>query len=118
MHELSVAQALLETLDRYQRGNGGSVKKMALTLGRLGGVDPDALRYAWPAALAANGNRALADCGLEIEVLPLSFVCRECGTKIKAEKLTLECPACHRETLVRDGGRELIIKHIEVEQNV
>lgn len=118
MHELSVAGALLDTLDRYQRENGGKIKKMALTLGRLGGVDPEALRYAWPAALAASDNRALADCGLEIEIRPLSFVCSGCGAKVEAEKLTLECPKCNRETLVRDGGRELIIKYIEVEQNV
>lgn len=115
MHELSVAQALLESVDRCQRENGGKVRKVGLTIGRLGGVDPEALHYAWPAALAASPNPALAECVLDVKVLPLSFICRKCGAKVKAEKLTLECPTCHRETLVRDGGRELIINYIEVE---
>ncbi len=118
MHELSVAEALLGTIDRYQREHGGRVKKLALAIGRLGGVDPEALRDVWPMALAVNGNEQLAGCMLDIEVLPLSFRCSECGEKVKAEKLTLECPACKREILVRDGGRELIMKHIEIEENV
>ncbi len=118
MHELSVAEALVQSLDRYQRENGGKIKKLALSLGRLGGVDPEALQYVWPTTLAMGGNPELAGCALEIELLPLSFVCRECGAKTQAEKLTLLCPGCNRESLVRDGGRELIMKHIEIEENV
>ena len=118
MHELSVAEALLDSLKRYQRENGGRIKKLALSIGRLGGIDPEALSYAWSIALEANGSRELASCELDVEVLPLRFACRECGGEIESEKLILECPTCRRETLVRAGGRELIMKHIEVEENV
>ncbi len=118
MHELSVAGAVLTSLEEYVAKNGGEIRKISLTLGRLGGVDPEALRFAWPMALAASGNKALEHCELEIELLPLSFLCRSCGGTCEAEKLLLNCPACGTESLVRNGGRELLIKSIEVERNV
>ena len=82
MHELSVAEALLNTIDRWQREHGGELIRLRVVVGRLGGIDPEALRYAWPMALASSENPHLQKCRLEVEMLPLEFSCTECGKKI------------------------------------
>ena len=47
MHELSVAEALLNTIDRWQREHGGELIRLRFVVGRLGGIDPEALDYAF-----------------------------------------------------------------------
>ncbi len=115
MHELSIAEALLGSLKEWHEKNGGEITKMSIAVGRLAGVDPEALRFAWPMALAAGAAPGYQHCALEIEMLPLAFRCRGCDKRVEAEKLILTCPFCGREALVRDGGRELTLKHLEVE---
>ena len=118
MHELSIAEALLKTLKDYVGEHGGQVTKLSLTLGRLCGADSESLMFAWPLALAANGSAALANCALEIESPPLTFSCRSCGKSCEAVKPIFVCPACGDESLIRSGGRELMIRSIEVETDV
>ena len=115
MHELSVAESLLNTLDAWQKENGGSLIRLKIVIGRLGGIDREALEYAWPMALETSGNPHLKRCRMEVEVLPLEFRCPACGKQILSEKLVMECPDCGCERLRRQGGRELILKEIEVE---
>ena len=115
MHELSIAEALLKTLNDYVDEHGGKVTKLSLLLGRLCGADSESLMFAWPLALEADGRAALAGCALEIESPPLAFSCRACGGACEAVKPIFVCPACGGESLIRSGGRELMIKSIEVE---
>lgn len=118
MHELSIAEALYGTVNDWQRSNGGTVTKVSVAIGRLGGVDAEALKFAWPMVLAAGENAGLANSELELEMLLLSFACRDCSGKVDSEKLMLKCPLCGRESLARHGGRELILKSIEVKEDV
>ena len=115
MHELSVAQALLDTVDRWQKENGGNVLSLRVEIGRLAGVDPEALAYAWPMALGASENVHLRGCRLETEMLPLEFSCTACGRRVLSEKLVMICPACGCERMRHLSGRELRLKDIEVE---
>ncbi len=115
MHELSIAQSLLETVTKWQEENGGRVKVLRVALGRLGGVDGESLRFAWPLAVEVVPNPAIRECRLEVELLPLNFVCSACGGTCSADRLIWSCPACGKDALQSRGGRELILKNIEVE---
>ena len=47
MHELSLAEALYKTVETWQKENGGKILSVTVEIGRLGGVDPDSLKYAF-----------------------------------------------------------------------
>ncbi len=114
MHELSIAEALLTTLTAWQKEHGGVILRVRVKAGRLAGIDPAALRFAWPMAVT-HAVPAVAGCELEVEMLPLALRCAACGEVTMTEKLQLICPACGEQSLRRQGGRELLIQDIEVE---
>lgn len=114
MHELSIAEALLDTMTKWQKENGGRLLRLRVRAGRLAGIDPEALRFAWPMALS-HAVPEVSGCALEVEMLPLTLRCAACGKEVSTEKLMLICPACGEQTLRRHGGRELVIQDIEVD---
>jgi len=114
MHELSIAEALLDTVTKWQRENGGTLLRLRVKAGRLAGIDPEALLYVWPMALS-HAVPEVSGCKLEVEMLPLSLRCAACGKIATTERLMLICPSCGEQALRRQGGRELMIQDIEVD---
>ncbi|MCI7644656.1 MAG: hydrogenase maturation nickel metallochaperone HypA [Lentisphaeria bacterium] len=114
MHELSIAEALRQTLLEYQQENGGKVLRLFVSIGRLGGIDPEALEYVWPMAMG-ECDENVRHCQLVIKSLDIEFECGGCGKKVYAKHWIGRCPHCQNETLRRLGGRELSITGIEVE---
>ncbi|MCI6289329.1 MAG: hydrogenase maturation nickel metallochaperone HypA [Lentisphaeria bacterium] len=116
MHELAIAQSLLNTISSWRdQHNGAKVLSARIEVGRLGGVDPEALQFAWEAACEFVSGGRLKDCRLEIELLPLHYHCGGCGEDFETETLTDSCPACGRKYPERLGGKELNLKSLEVE---
>ncbi len=117
MHELSVAESLIKTLDAWQKEHKTSrILRVKLRIGRLGGIDRQSLEYVWPMAVENAENPALQGCVLEVEELPLSFKCTVCGGTAESVKFMFDCPLCGAaSSLRRHGGRELIFQEIEVE---
>ena len=115
MHELSIAEALVQSAAAWCRENRRKALALKIAIGRIGGVDPEALKIAWPMALDVADNPDLTGCRLELEVLPLRFGCTQCGAETEAERLIWVCPSCGGESLRRKGGCELLLQSIEVE---
>ena len=85
MHELSIAQALIDKVNRVAETEGATrVMRIAITVGALSGVDPEALEFAFP--IAAEGSAA-AHASLDITRLPARVLCSECGRET--------CPECN-----------------------
>ncbi|MBO5762700.1 MAG: hydrogenase maturation nickel metallochaperone HypA, partial [Lentisphaeria bacterium] len=51
MHELSIAEALVSSAAAWCRENHRKALALKIAVGRIGGVDPEALKIAWPMAL-------------------------------------------------------------------
>ena len=115
MHELSIAEALQKQVSAWIKEHGGRVKRVTVELGRLCGVDPAGLKSVWPVAAAGSGDPALRGVELELVELPLRFVCPTCGARCEAERLVWSCAACGAEPLRREGGNELLLKELELE---
>ncbi|SMF93439.1 hydrogenase nickel incorporation protein HypA/HybF [Methylomagnum ishizawai] len=112
MHELSLAQSLIELMeDEARRGGFTRVRKAWLEIGALAGVEETALRFGFEAA-------ALATCaeGAELEILtpPGEAWCFDCGRTVVLQALPDGCPHCAGHRLQVTGGTQFKLKELEV----
>jgi hydrogenase nickel incorporation protein HypA/HybF len=112
MHELSIAQALVEQIERIARRESSSrVESVTLSVGDLCGVDPRALEMAFP--LAAEQTIA-EGADLKIHTASATVQCRGCGEGGRADPLLLCCGRCGSTDVEINGGRELLITSLEL----
>ena len=114
MHEMSIVQTLLEQIEAEvcRSGHTGRVLKVELVVGRLSGVHVDALRFAFQ--LLSPGTLA-EQAALEIAQPAAELVCGQCGQRCAIEELESVCPACGSAQVVIEGGRQLLLQSIELE---
>jgi hydrogenase nickel incorporation protein HypA/HybF len=113
MHELSIALSIVDgALQELERHQGAHAQAIHLRLGRLSGVDRDALLFSYEVACRET---PLADSRLIIEDVDVSILCPSCGGErpIRSFPLLL-CAECGGagERVVR--GEELEITGMEV----
>lgn len=113
MHELSVAQALVEqvdaVIDQHRASRATSIR---VRIGPLAGVVPELLASAFP--LAAAGSR-MEHAQLEFIHASIQVRCRTCGAETEAAMNRLLCGACgdwHTQIL---SGDELLLESVELE---
>ena len=115
MHELGIAEALLETICREAVRQGEvRVHKAVVKIGELAGVDGDALRFAFEAIVRGTEFEQLE---LEIEACPLRGRCADCGREFAVHDYDLHCPQCGSERGEFTGGDELDLAYLEVEEH-
>jgi len=116
VHELSVAQAIVESLGRHEALTGDArVVAVTVRVGALSGVVPAALRFAW--GPATEGSFA-AGSRLDLEEVPLAAWCPVCRAERELPAFPRRaCPACGAPTSTVLRGRELEILSMEVEDS-
>ncbi len=114
MHEMSIIEALIEqTRQEVERaGERGRVRRLDLTIGRLSGVSCDSIRFAFE--LLTPGT-PLQEAELHIREPRATCRCHGCGARVEIDDLTLECPRCGGVEVSIEGGRELMLDSIEIE---
>lgn len=114
MHELSVANAIVESIGGHEALAGGArVRVVTVRVGSLSGVVPVALAFAW--GPATDGTFA-AGSRLEIEEAALAVWCPACRAEREPPAFPrLACPVCGAPTPEVLRGQELEILAMEVE---
>ena len=113
MHELSIAQALLEQVEAAAaKEKSTRVVRVVIAVGALSGVEPEALRSIFP--LVAEETVA-AGAELVIEQVATRVKCRVCGQESTAGNYFIGCSTCESKDVELVAGRELNIKSIELE---
>lgn len=113
MHELSIAQSLLEIIEHEALPyKGARVTTVTLRIGKLSGVMPDALRFGFE-ALSRGG--VAEGASLLIEEVPVMIHCHRCGGKSSTDDPFLLCPRCNGSEVELTAGRELEIKEMEID---
>ncbi len=114
MHELSIVQALIEQVEREVRraGQPGRVVKLGLTIGRFSGVCPESLRFAFDLLVPET---PLAGAAVEIAEPGAVCACRACGRRTEIAELVFQCPECQSDDVAIEGGQDLVLQTIEVE---
>jgi hydrogenase nickel incorporation protein HypA/HybF len=114
MHELSIVEALIEQVRKEleRAGQNGRVRRLELSIGRLSGVNCDSVRFAF--GLLAPGT--LVE-GAEISIAEPEAVCqcRACNARTEIHDLEANCPQCGSSDIAIEGGRELLLQSIEIE---
>ena len=113
MHELSIAQNILDIVSRQCTARGYQrIDSVNLRIGRASGIMSDALLFAFDAIKCESIAR---DAVLQIEEVPVSGHCDDCMTGfLVEEEYVLSCPACGGTNFRITGGRELDVIEMEV----
>ncbi len=113
MHEMSLAQALVEHAAELAHQDGcNRVLAIDVRIGALSGVMRDALEFCFPAA--ARGT-ALDGAELRVTEIPLTALCRECRRESRPEPFEIQCPHCGSLNLDLADAREFKLVSLEVE---
>ena len=114
MHELSIAEALIAQVQREvdRAGQTGRVRCLEVVVGRLSGVSCDSLRFAFE--LLREGT-LVEGAQLHISEAKAKCRCQSCGARLEVDEITVRCAACGSMQITLEGGRELLLQSIEVE---
>ncbi|WP_127132334.1 hydrogenase maturation nickel metallochaperone HypA [Georgenia sp. SYP-B2076] len=108
MHELSLTQSVVDAV--LDRTGGRKVTAVNLTIGRLSGVVPEAVRFCFD--VVAEGT-TLAGAQLNIEEPAGAATCRSCGRDFEISDPILLCPCGSADVAIR-SGRELAVTSVRV----
>ena len=114
MHEVAIVEALIAQVEEEvrQSGHPGRVVRLELLIGRLSGVHPDSIRF----ALEVMAPGTLLDAAQVNIVEPPAYCsCRVCGARSLIQELTAACPQCGNFSVTIEGGNELLLQSIELE---
>ncbi len=115
MHEVSIAQSIIEIVSgQCRKGGYRSITSIRVRIGRASGIMPDALLFAFDAIKADSPARQAV---LEIEEVCVSGRCRDCGRDFSVEgEYVLDCPLCGGLAFEITAGREMDVTDMEVEE--
>ncbi len=113
MHELSIAQSLLEiVVDEANKNGLVQIRGIKLQVGEFAAVVPEALTFCFE---MVSRDTAASGAVLEIETTPVVARCGECELLFEVENQTFLCPECGEPVFEIVSGRELSVVGIEGE---
>ncbi|RXA20876.1 hydrogenase maturation nickel metallochaperone HypA [Methanosarcina sp. MSH10X1] len=128
MHEFSIACEIFDQVINTAKANRATeVKKVTLQMGRLAHTNPEQLSFCFntlaEGSIAENADFVVemvapsleCECGYEGEIDEKQI--RESDTltsELLAYVAAMDCPICGKQANIT-GGRELVIKSIEIE---
>lgn len=108
MHELAITQSVVDAvLDRLP---GRRIAVVTLEIGRVSGIEPDALRFCFELVTAGTGIE-----GAELEILePAGRAhCRSCAAEFDVQSCVLLCE-CGSADVRLDSGDQLSIRSVRM----
>jgi hydrogenase nickel incorporation protein HypA/HybF len=111
MHELSVAEAIVDIAVRH--AGGRPVSRVEVAVGHLRQVVPSALAFAFE--LVAEGT-SVEGAELVMKQVPAGGCCRACGVESRLDGFPLVCRACGSADVDVIAGEELLVESLDVEE--
>ena len=113
MHEMSIAQSLLDVIEEEMRKhNATELKSVLVHIGQLSAIVPESLSFCFE--IMTSGTE-LEGAKLNMEIIPLIGNCRKCGQSFEIKHYAFECPYCSGTDIETLSGQELSIVEMEVE---
>ena len=112
MHELSIAESILEMVEQEALHNHFTkVKTITLTIGAVAGVEIELLNTYLPLVF---DKTLAAEAHVIIEPAPAEAICNSCNEQSKLQSLHEMCPHCQAFQWQWISGREIKIKDLLV----
>lgn len=112
MHELSVAENIIETVKQnVSPPDMHNVKEIRLKLGEFSNVVADSLLFAFE---SLKDDYNLNDSELVIQPVKFEIECRECGAVTTNKYGLRECVICGSVNTKVLSGEELLVTEIEL----
>ena len=113
MHELSIAVGIVDLAEKEAfKAGAGSILSIELEIGKLSGVELEALEFAWP---VATKGTMLEKTEKIIHHIQGKARCSGCGAVYPIENLYDACPECDCYNKDIFQGKELRIKSLTVD---
>jgi hydrogenase nickel incorporation protein HypA/HybF len=113
MHEMALAQGVLEVIQRQsQKSPFARVNAVTLEIGALSGVEPEAIAFCFDAVTRgtiAEGAR------LKIDRMEGGGTCIECGANVRLRERFDACPECGAYGVQPQRGLEMRVKELDVD---
>ena len=111
MHELSIATEIIKVISEHMTDYPDSrVEIIKLAVGEYSGVEPEALRMAFPFAAE---NSPAEGSELEIQMIPAILKCLDCGENTNGIGMMF-CSMCGSRNIEFVSGKELEIISFEI----
>jgi hydrogenase nickel incorporation protein HypA/HybF len=113
MHEMSLAEGVLQIIeDAAKEQDFRRVKTVWLEIGRLAGVEVEAMRFCFE---AVTRDSVAQSAELQIIETPGRAWCMQCADTVEVQALYDACPRCGGYQLQVTGGNEMRVKELDVE---
>ena len=113
MHEMSIAEGILDiALDYAKQNDAKVVHEVGLILGEMAGVEMESLDFSWR---LITKDTIAEGAKLTVRKTPLVGRCSKCGTEFHIEHYNFWCPECKDGVLKTISGRELQVEYLEVD---
>ncbi len=110
MHEFSIALNIVDIAEKeVKKHQAERVETIELDIGKLSGIEPTALEFAWDQAVIQT---VLENAERKINYIRGKAVCKECGETYEIDFVFDECPRCHSYQKDFLSGRELTVKSL------
>ncbi len=115
MHEFSIVQSILDTVEGYARqSSASSVKRVVIRAGAISGIEPHLLQIAFD---TFKGHTVCSEAALEIIIEPLKVECCSCSKIAENTNPLFRCPFCGSTDVRLLNGEDLILERIEMESS-
>jgi hydrogenase nickel incorporation protein HypA/HybF len=112
MHELGIAQNILEIVQQSVPGNQAKwIREIRIKVGQLSGIVPDSLDFCFTAIVHGTD---MQQAKLAIEQVPTLSRCKDCSHRFEIQDWIFSCPACRSANLELISGKELEILDIQL----
>ncbi len=109
MHELSICEAIADTV--AGRAEGRAVTVVRLQIGHFRQVVPDSLQFYW--GIHTDGSD-LDGCDLVVDYIPVEIRCRDCNRTTTLTDPIMLCGGCDGADVEMVRGEEFLIESIEL----
>lgn len=116
MHELSIAQEIIEISEQYlPQENPVPVKSVKLKIGKLSNVCVDSLQFCFK---LLTENSSLKNAELIVQIIPVRIKCSQCNKEVELEENIICCPDCGSYDVSIINGLELYIDELELDDEM